>query len=480
MGSENYRHYSRNRLLGLLAERDVQIGRLMERLAEQDRQMAALEAEVARLRKDSSNSSKPPSSDIVKPPKPPPPSGQGHRHIGGQPGHAKHERPPLPSERVDRVITYTQASCPRCGTLGRAVSGNVKVFQQVGLAEKPLTVTEYRRPPCRCPKCRLVFYPTLAPGVEEAGFFDARLTALVAWLKSRSHDSYSTVQEFLRDVGQLEVSRGFLAKVIARASASLGKPYAELLAALPHERRVNVDETGHPDRGAGLWTWVFRARRFSLFKIDPSRGSGVLEEVLGTEFRGLLGCDYFSAYRKYMGEHNILVQFCLAHLIRDVKFLLSLPDPVTRRYGERLLGALRRMFRVIHRRETLGPERFQRRLERAAEKVLAVGRRASDRIEARNLAERFRRHGRAYFRFITTPGVEPTNNLAEQALRFVVIDRRLTQGTRSASGRRWCERAWTAAVTCAQQGRSLFAYLCSAVDAHFANQLPPSLLTSGP
>jgi len=42
------------------------------------------------------------------------------------------------------------------------------------------------------------------------------------------------------------------------------------------------------------------------------------------------------------------------------------------------------------------------------------------------------KHGDAYFRFVTTPGVAPTNNLAEQAIRFVVLDRRVTQGTRSA------------------------------------------------
>ena len=35
----------------------------------------------------------------------------------------------------------------------------------------------------------------------------------------------------------------------------------------------------------------------------------------------MLGCDYFSAYRKYMGECDVLLQFCLAHLIRDVQFL---------------------------------------------------------------------------------------------------------------------------------------------------------------
>ena len=65
---------------------------------------------------------------------------------------------------------------------------------------------------------------------------------------------------------------------------------------------------------------------------------------------------------------------------------------------------------------------------------------APRRRQAQNLAQRFRLHGEAYFRFITTPGVEPTNNLAEQAMRFVVIDRRITQGIRSPRGRQWCER----------------------------------------
>ena len=74
-----------------------------------------------------------------------------------------------------------------------------------------------------------------------------------------------------------------------------------------------------------FWTWCFRAELYTLFRIDRSRGSKVLVEVLGEEFNGVLGCDYFSAYRKYMREFDVLVQFCMAHLIRDVKFLLTLP-----------------------------------------------------------------------------------------------------------------------------------------------------------
>ena len=76
----------------------------------------------------------------------------------------------------------------------------------------------------------------------------------------------------------------------------------------------------------------------------------------------------------------------------------------------------------------------------------------------------------------TTPGVEPTNNLAKQATRFVVLDRVVMQGTRSAAGDRWCERIWTAIATCAQQGRSVFAYLEAAVGAWFDGTKAPSLL----
>ena len=197
--------------------------------------------------------------------------------------------------------------------------------------------------------------------------------------------------------------------------------------------------------------------------------------MLGKRFDGVLGCDYFSAYRKYMGELSVEVQFCLAHLVRDVKFLTTL-DAATRRYGERMLEGLRRLFGVIHRRKKMRPERFQRALERQRKNIMHAARHPPWTREGRNMAERFRRHGESYFRFITTPGVEPTNNLAEQALRFVVIDRRITQGTRGVAGRHWCERIWTAGATCRQQGRSLFEFLYRALDAHFTNHPAPSLL----
>jgi len=92
------------------------------------------------------------------------------------------------------------------------------------------------------------------------------------------------------------------------------------------------------------------------------------------------------------------------------------------------------------------------------------------------LEERFYLNTESYFRFITTPGVEPTNNLAEQAIRFVAIHRRLTQGTRGVAGQKWVERVCTVIATCTQQGRSSFHFLYDAVHSYFAGDPSPSLV----
>ena len=160
-----------------------------------------------------------------------------------------------------------------------------------------------------------------------------------------------------------------------------------------------------------------------------------------------------------------------------MKYLTTLPDARDRLYGSRLREALRKLFGVIHRREDLTAQQFQSQLEAERAEGLRCGTHDVPATNpCRNLAKRFQDHGESYFRFITTPGVEPTNNLAEQAIRFVVIDRRITQGTRSETGNRWCERIWTVIATCTQQGRSVFEYLEAAVTAWFAGTEPPLLL----
>lgn len=434
-----------------------------------------LESVVARLQRDSSSSSKPPSSDIVKPPKPRP-KGGGKRKIGGQPGHEKHERKAFPAQDIDKSFSSELSSCGGCGGPLSGSSHDAHIVQHVELVGRRFEITEHESAWRWCPRCRFHQRAEMDPVVEASGLFGPRMRAFVAYLKGACHMSYTTMQSLLADVLRIPVSTGYLVKVVDRAGAALEEPYAELRSALADEPWLNVDETGHKDRGKLHWTWCFRAAGYTVFKIDPSRGACVLEDVLGEAFGGVLGSDLYSAYVKYAGDHDLITQLCLAHLIRDVRYLTTLSDKVTQNYGTRLLDALRRLFRVIHRRELMQAPAFLRALERAKAAIVKTAQAAPPRTEARAMALRFRAHGESYFTFITSPGVAPTNNAAEQAIRHVVIDRRITQGTRGTRGQRWSERIWTTLATCAQQRTSAFEFIAQAVAAPFTAATAPSLL----
>lgn len=445
--------------------------------------LATVEAELQRTRellaaalKTSATSSKPPSSDIVKPQLPDLPDGK-KRSIGGQPGHPIHLRDLFPPEQITSSETYTLKACPDCG--GELADGHAAplIVQQVDVALPEVTVEMHVAPRYWCGHCQKACHAPLPLHIQRGGLVGPKLTALIAFMKGCCHASFSTTRVFLRDVVGVTIARSTLVNTINKVSQALDGPYEELVSLLPSQDNLNIDETGHKNNKQLMWTWCFRAELYTLYKIDAHRSSDVLMDVLGKEFKGTIGCDYFSAYRKYMRVCGVEVQFCLAHLIRDVKFLTTLPDAATKAYGEKLRLSLKKLFEVFHRRSELSAAAFDAELQAARYAVLEAGLSdVPDTRKAQNMANRFRNHGLSFFTFVTTPGVEPTNNLAEQAIRFVVIDRLITQGTRSESGQRWCERIWTVIATCAGQGQSVYEYLHECVRRWFAELNSPSLI----
>lgn len=98
----------------------------------------------------------------------------------------------------------------------------------------------------------------------------------------------------------------------------------------------------------------------------------------------------------------------MAHLIRDVKFLVEHPNTKNQAYGERLLEHLRKLFRAIHRRdEYKSEETFRQALKNIEVDMSWDATVNPETDEAFNMAERFIQHGESYFRFITTPGIDP-------------------------------------------------------------------------
>ena len=466
---------------------ETRLAQAMEIIAQLRERIGQLEGQLARSNKNSGNSSKPPSSDITKPP-PTAGGSSSPRKIGGQPGHPRHERKLFPPEQVDERQIHVLKQCPDCGS--RHLQGlpePAQVVQQVEWLAKPFKVTEHVVLACRCQNCQRIQSAQLPAAIAATGLIGPRMMGLLLFMKGAMRSSYSALEEFLDHVMGFKVCRGYLAKVMIRGSQVIEPPVDELRSLLATQRVLNVDETGHKENGKGMWTWCFRAGTFVVFSIQGSRGSDVLMEFLGQEFNGVLGCDYFSAYRKFMGQMSGSVQFCLAHLIRDLKFLDEHPEMILRLYAQPILRAIRRMFHLIHEQVNIPREDFQCKLEWQKKRIIALAGNTAclspiewyvkDQYpEVFNMAERFRKHGQDYFTFITTPEIGPTNNPAEQALRFVVMDRRATQGTRSHKGRTFCERIWTVVGTCRMNKRSIFGYLCEAVTAWAGGTQIPSLI----
>ena len=454
----------------ILENENAELRRLIVQLREK---VVELEAKLAAAQKNSRNSSKPPSSDITKPKTRP---GRGKkRKIGAQPGHEAKFRVPLPSDEIDEHKVYEPESLS-CGCGGRLLAEpeGDRVRQQIDLPERPLRQIEYRGKAYRCDRCGRRHYGQIPRQELSTGFIGPNLAAVLGFLKIKAHASYTALSCFTGEVLGCRVSRGELAKTIRKISKSLKAPYEEALSALPEEPALNIDETGHKENGHRMWTWVFRAPLFAVFHVSFQRSSEVLKSVLGLNFKGLLGCDYFSAYHKFLKDGQAEAQFCLAHFIRDVRFLADSGDQEVKGYALRLLVRLRRLFRLYHR--AMEDPAIWDKLRRCGQRLNREAMDAPSAKEAQNIARRFSLHGDSYLRFIEHPELEPTNNLAEQAIRFVVLDRAVTQGTRSENGRNWSERAWTANATCSMRKYSLFSFLKQAINSFFSQTSPPSLL----
>ena len=434
-----------------------------------------LSEKIARLEKNSTTSSKPPSSDITKPPKKEGVEG-GKRKQGAQKGHKKHERTLFPPEHIDKIIVHEVSHCPCCGSHLKPVKGNAQTRQQIELVTKPYQITEHQYKQYWCENCQAYHSAPIAEADRK--LFGPRLMAVTAYLKGRGHMSYTTLQATLKDILGITVSTGFLAKHIEQVSETMKKPYEELAEQVVKAKHLHVDETGWKEKGKLEWVWVFRAALVTVFKIAGKRGREVLEIVLGKGYAGIVSCDFWGAYKKYATKIAplVLIQFCWAHLIREIVFLAEYEDKKVSGYGKRLLLEIKKMYGTIHQREGLTKMSWKRRMNKHRKLIeKAAAWRVPKQKEAENISKRMKEWSDSYFMFIEKD-IPSTNNAAEQAIRAIVIDRKVTQGTRSEWGNRWMERFWSILTTCTQQEKPVIDFLYDCIYSSLNNLSSPSLL----
>jgi len=286
-----------------------------------EKRIAALEAEVAALKKSPRNSSLPPSTEHPHA-KPIPDKVGLKKKPGGQPGHAKHERPLIPTEQCAKTIPCRPTACRRCGTTLAGDDPQPWRHQVWELPEIKPIVTEYQRHRLTCPCCGETTCGQLPPGVptSQAG---PRLIALVALLRGCFKQSKRRVALFLGEVLNQPCSPGWVVKLQNQATTALRPAYEELAQRLPTEDKLGIDESPTKQARLKSWLWTFVANKYTVFALRTTRAATVLQELLTDAFDGVVNCD-----RAKMYWHVGRPQWCWAHLKRDFQVTCPLiPSP---------------------------------------------------------------------------------------------------------------------------------------------------------
>ena len=398
---------------------------LREKVTELERRLLAYE-----------NAHTPPSKSRKKPPKK---ESTGKR--GAREGHPRWERKrPEPTSRIE----YVEKSCPDCHTpLGKPVKSTSKIVEEIP-EPQPIEVTEHVVNRYECPSCGK---HVVAKHNIPAGHFGKNLQTHVTLMKFDDRLPLRKVVVSLERHYGIEMTNVSVMNITSRAARRLNVPYKSLTTRIRKADIAYVDETSFKVDGVQYWLWTFVTESETLFVIRRSRNRKVIQEILGPQFKGIICCDGWQEYSRYSSR----LQRCWAHLLREGK---ALAEEYTTFQG--FYTALKELFDKITKIRARPPPTSKRR--KLKEELVDELKRLLQQMKAYKAFRTLRikiENGLPYwFTCVLNPKVEPTNNIAERALRELIVQRNIMKGLRS------------------EQGADTMGVICSIIATTRQNELP--------
>lgn len=287
------------------------------------------------------------------------------------------------------------------------------------------------------------------------------IASLVAHLRTVLRLPLRTIQRSLADLHGLRVSVGEIVALLHRVAAQ-GAPAVQAIRAAARSRAVvHADETGWRENGHNGYAWLLATPQGERYvEFHHSRAGAVANDLLGEAFRGVLVSDFYGGYNDTPGGRH---QRCWVHLVRDVRALAeahadgtSLTEVEVQVWTAAVQGVWRQVRAAVRRAPPLSAEqrtylaqRLQRTLHALGDQfVTALGH------PCRALAWRLWHFGPELLTCVAQSGVPPDNNAAEQAIRPLVVGRKISGGTRSPRGSTTRMRLYTLSATWTAQGHN--------------------------
>jgi transposase len=368
--------------------------------------------------------------------------------------HGRHGRGAVPTRIDERIEVPLPNRCPGCGG---AVSETGEFSQyQTELPPPRVHTTEFRVHVGRCRGCGQRVQGRDSRQSSDAGGAAAaqvgpRALALAAELNKGFGLPYGKVAAVLQRVG-LGVSRGGICRALGRLGRKAEPTYNALVEQVRGSPQVTPDETGWKVGGKLWWMWVAATPEATVYSIQPGRGFEEAAQLLGADFAGFLVRDGWGVYRRF---EKAMHQTCLDHLLRRCRQLIEQGEAT--RFPRAVRELLWRGLELRDWRQASANRApaAARRVERLEQEMDGLLRRAYRSPANRRFARHLRRERTALFTFLHCPGLDATNWRAEQAIRPMVVTRKVWGGNRTARGAQTQQRLVSIIQTCRQHNASV-------------------------
>jgi transposase len=363
------------------------------------------------------------------------------------------------SEHPDQRIQATIKSCQNCGAeIPESLQQLLQRYDKIDLPPIVPIVTRVERYGCSCPSCGQPQLASVPVGMGSGSPFGHRIAAVVTTLRYSHGISYARMTQMLSEVFGLEMSQGAIANLLSRVKRQLQSDVDGILATLRKARLVCSDETSARVNGKNQWEWVFQNEQVCFHIIRSSRGGDVIAEVMGDHRPQVWVSDLFSAQKTHPAQSW---QVCLAHQLRDCQYGIDAGDEI---FCQKMKTLLLRAFVLQRRWQHLKQStryQYRCRLYRDFDAILALSPTQEDGIRLQN---RYLGLQDNLFLFLNDATIPPTNNTSEQALRWSVIFRKVTNGFRSDWGRDLFAAVRSIVNTGKRQGFSAFEAILTALN----------------
>ena len=408
------------------------------------------------LNKNSTNSDKPPSTD--NPYRKRPKKSKNKGRPGAKAGHKGHRQKLM--DPTKKVPLFPD-KC-KCGSEQFNNYEPFYIHQEIELPEIRMEITHFILHKGDCADCGQIAKATL-PREHHSGY-GVRLSSFIANTAGIEASSRTTIQEFCRSVLKFDISLGAIQKVIDRVSEAI-QPHYQAIAEVARKSDVNgIDETSWKLNGILMFLWAMVNSRVAFFKIHKERSKKAFLALI-KDWQGILISDGYNVYQKWVN----LRQTCLSHLIRHAKGLSEHPKREIKEFGEAILIKLQQLCSMAKEKPEM--EEWNEFYTGFIDMIFDnCTRYCKD--EAGKFARRLLKEIDSLWVFLEVAGVEPTNNATERGLRFGVLWRKRSQGTRSEKGNQWVERILSLRQTARLRNMSCFDILVDAMNAYFKEQNP--------